>query len=67
MEKNKVLTLTFKSNDCKENYKKIIKKQIDIKKMNISYTKNLNLQSRKKNKTVTLNFKNDTLKYYEDL
>lgn len=67
MEKNKVLTLTFKSNDCKENYKKIIKKQIDIKKMNISYTKNLNLQSRKKNKTVTLNFKNDTLKYYEDI
>ena len=67
MEKNKVLTLTFKSNDCKENYKKIIKRQIDIKKMNISYTKNLNLQFRKKNKTVTLNFKNNTLKYYEDI
>lgn len=67
MEKNKVLTLTFKSNDCKENYKKIIKKQIDIKKMNISYTKNSNSSSRKKNKTVRLNFKNDTLKYYENI
>tara|TARA_Y100000991_G_scaffold133468_1_gene100601 strand:+ start:2133 stop:2327 length:195 start_codon:yes stop_codon:yes gene_type:complete len=64
MEKNKFLTLTFKSSDCKENYKKIIKRQIDIKKMNISYTKNLNSLSIKKNKTVSLNFKNDKLKYY---
>ena len=35
--------------------------------MNISYTKNSNSSSRKKNKTVRLNFKNDTLKYYENI
>ena len=63
MDKNKLLTLTFKSNDCKEKYKKIIKKPIELKKLSISYTKNINSEYRKGNKTVIFNFKNDTLKY----